>query len=69
MVRKLVLLEVLMSKFESSEKVKKIDKDEAVNKKMGNLLLDNCCVCCGKYVTEGSMVCPECMEKYDIPDG
>ena len=31
-----------MSKIESSGKVKLIDKNETVNKKMGNLLLDNC---------------------------
>jgi len=26
--------------------------------------LSDACVCCGVYVPEGSMVCPECLRKY-----
>lgn len=27
------------------------------------IIVDDRCVVCGKYVPEGSMVCPECLKK------
>lgn len=30
-----------------------------------NIIVDDRCVVCGKYVPEGSMVCPECLKKID----
>ena len=49
----------------SPDPVKMVNPNEVVEKKMSNVVLDSCCVCCGKYAPEGSMLCPECLKQLE----